>query len=169
MKHAVLWLVLLSACSGPPAGTVDVVGPQRSTFPPVHAALEPTCGTLDCHGQPGRSFQLWGNYGQRLAANDIPSDPDGGGDRARSSAEEIDASYRSLVALEPEIMADVMRDQGAHPERLTLIRKARGTEAHKGGTLMHEGDPLDRCITTWIAGTVDQSACAVAEQSALVP
>lgn len=146
----------LGACSGPDNGTVTVVGPSRTSFAAVNVPLVETCGSLDCHGQPGRNLSLWGQYGRRLSPNDTPAAP-------QTSADEDDLSYRSVVGLEPEIMAEVVRDGGAHPERLTMVRKARGTEAHKGGTFMSVGDPLDRCITTWLAGQVDTSACKAAQ------
>ncbi len=148
--------VTLGACSGPANGTVDVVGPSRAGFAAVDVPLVETCGSLDCHGQPGRNLSLWGRYGRRLLSTDMPSAP-------ATTADEDDLSYRSVVGLEPEIMAAVVSANGAQPERLTLIRKARGTEAHKGGTLMSVGDPLDRCITTWLAGQVDASACKAAQ------
>jgi hypothetical protein len=52
-----------------------------------------------------------------------------------------------------------VQDHGAHPELLTFVRKPRGTEAHKGGTLYAPGDPPDVCITSWLAGKTDTNAC----------
>ena len=37
-----------------------------STNPGVHTFLEQRCGTLDCHGQPGRAFRLYSAGGLRL-------------------------------------------------------------------------------------------------------
>ena len=59
-------------------------------------------------------------------------------------------------------MSAVVADGGAHPERLTLIRKARGTEKHAGGARVVAGDPQDRCILSWLSGTVDQAVCGQA-------
>jgi hypothetical protein len=152
----VLGVVLaLTACSGPDNGTVEVTGPPLDQFADVSVPLVESCGSLDCHGQPGRNLQIWGKYGQRLSPNEFPSGADAGVD-------EIEATYRSVVGLEPEVMASVVKDSGAHPERLTMIRKARGTEAHKGGTVMVEGDHLDTCITSWLASQVQRSECKAA-------
>jgi len=41
------------------------------------------------------------------------------------------------------------------PERLTLTRKARLREKHKGGLIWNEGDPGDVCLTNWITGAYD--------------
>ena len=65
-----------------------------------------------------------------------------------------------MVGLEPEVMSAVVSQGGAQPERLTLVRKARGTEAHKGGSLMNAGDDRDVCLTSWLAGKTDTVACA---------
>ena len=76
-----------------------------------------------------------------------------------TTRDELDASYLSIVELEPEIMKDVVAAHGANPERLTLVRKARGTEKHAGGTVVGVGDPRDRCLTSWLAGSADAAAC----------
>ena len=39
------------------------------------------------------------------------------------------------------------------------MRKARGLEAHKGGALITPGDAQDICITSWLAGNTDMTAC----------
>jgi len=136
-----------------------------------------SCGTLDCHGNPGRNLRLYSQYGLRLGATDTP-----GGMPITQS--EIDADYRSTSALEPEIMNQVIADGGAHPERLTLIRKARGTEHHKGGAVtsppadpsvvidcdpanpdfklpvLSSGEYLDTCLTKWLANApTDKFSC----------
>jgi hypothetical protein len=59
-------------------------------------------------------------------------------------------------------MSAIVREAGASPERLTLIRKGRGTERHKGGKLMSPDDDLDRCIVEWLAGTIAVDACQAA-------
>jgi hypothetical protein len=62
-------------------------------------------------------------------------------------------------------MSAVIADAGAHPERLTLIRKARGTEHHKGGTVIHAGDDADTCLGSWLRSALDSAAC----QRSLLP
>ena len=57
-------------------------------------------------------------------------------------------------------MSEVVASHGAHPELLTFVRKARGLEAHKGGALITPGDDQDVCITSWLSGQTDTTACA---------
>jgi hypothetical protein len=76
-----------------------------------------------------------------------------------TTALEYDDTFQSLVALEPEIMTQVVEQGGAHPERLTFVRKARGTEEHKGLQIWAEGSIEDQCVTTWLAGKADHTTC----------
>jgi hypothetical protein len=43
--------------------------PPREGFESVADAMQPSCGTLDCHGQPGRNLRLYGGRGLRLDRN----------------------------------------------------------------------------------------------------
>jgi hypothetical protein len=153
---ATLASISFACASAPDDGArVAIVAPPASLFPPVGLFLEHRCGTLDCHGQPGRNLRLYGFEGLRLDPGDVP------GGRA-TTADEIEADYQSVVGLEPEILSAVVQDGGVRPERLTLVRKARGSEHHKGGTLVVPGDVQDRCLTSWLASAVDGAACAAA-------
>jgi hypothetical protein len=143
----------LEAPSG--AGAGELQAPSRADFKLVGDALVSGCGTLDCHGQPGRNLRLYGNHGLRLRAEDNP-----GGSPTTDA--EYDATYWSTIGLEPEILAEVVLAKGAKPERLQLFRKARGTDKHKGGLLMKEGDPMDRCLLTWLSGKMDETVCTAA-------
>src|SRR4029079_2461578 len=136
--------------SGAPGTTL--AAPARASYEPVHDVLQTTCGTLDCHGQAGRNLRLYGGRGRRLRKSDNPADDP-------TTHEEYDQSYWSVIGLEPEIMSDVVEDHGQMPERLTLLRKARNLEHHKGGQLFEEGDDRDRCLTSWLAGQVELEAC----------
>jgi hypothetical protein len=145
-----------SACAAPnPDATTTLVGPDRPSFDSVQPFLDHRCGTLDCHGTRYRNLRLWGHDGMRLAFGDVPG-------ASPTTSAEVDASYEAIVALEPEIMSAVVADRGAHPERLTLVRKARGTEQHAGGAIVAMGDVRDVCITSWLAGQTDETACAAA-------
>lgn len=126
--------------------------PSKSQFPLVLDALERRCGTLDCHGSPGRNLRLYSGSGLRLNPKDIPGN-------GQTTPEEYEASYWSVYGLEPEITSAVIGDDGADPERLALIRKARGTEAHKPGALVQVGDDTDVCLTSWLAGKASETAC----------
>jgi hypothetical protein len=133
----------------------DVHFPDRATFPAVAGALDRRCATLDCHGTPERNLRLYGVSGLRLDPADVP----GSGE---TTVAEHDASYESIVGLEPEVMSLVVSERGWAPERLTLVRKARGTEAHKGGARIALGDDSDVCLTSWLGSALDEEACAFA-------
>jgi hypothetical protein len=148
-------LCLLSACSLPAADERFTVAQalDRVSFPEVAEVLVHHCGTLDCHGQRGRNLRLFGNEGLRWAPSDRPLDP------ACTSADELDQDYDSVVGLEPEVMSSVIADMGAHPERLTLIRKAGGLESHKGGAPLPPASDGDACLRSWLASATDTDAC----------
>jgi hypothetical protein len=155
-RMAVVLALASSGCATPdPNATTLLAGPDRSSFAPVQAFLDHRCGTLDCHGTRYRNLRLWGHDGMRLAFGDVPG-------ASPTTSAEIDASYSAIVALEPEVMDAVVADHGANPERLTFVRKARGTEKHAGGAILAEGDVRDICITSWLADQTDETACAAA-------
>jgi hypothetical protein len=153
---ALALLFFSASCSTPPSeGHFVETVPDRASFPPVAQMLVHTCGSLDCHGTAYRNLRLYGDEGQRWSPNDIPLS-------VPTTNDEVDQDFASVVGLEPEIMGQVVRDHGAHPERLTLVRKGRGDEAHKGGTLIHVGDDRDVCLTSWLAGNTDVAKCTAA-------
>ena len=151
-------LLVAVACSAPPEDSrIGVTVPDRASFDPVGKLLDHRCGTLDCHGSDFRNLRVFGCEGLRLDPMDTPRCRKGGG--KDTTPAELDATFRSLVGLEPAVMSSVVQGKGAHPELLTFVRKARGTEAHKGGTLIQPGDSQDQCITSWLAGQTDVAAC----------
>jgi hypothetical protein len=168
----------LAACSAVQQERIGVDAPpsDEASFGPVGDMLEHRCGTLDCHGEPGRNLRIWGCGGMRLDPSLAPSCTriQGGGP---TTVPEHYATYRSLVGLEPNVMTTVYdgcRTAGGvyppssacHPELLTFVRKARGIEAHKGGQLISVAgvdggpDPQDVCIVTWLEGKTDDNACS---------
>jgi hypothetical protein len=154
----VLALVLSFACSTPDSDArIGVDAPDRAQFDHVGFFLNRRCGTLDCHGSDYRNFRVFGCEGLRLDPKDVPRCRKQGGTDTKPA--ELDATYRSLVGLEPAVMSAVVQGKGQHPELLTLVRKARGTEAHKGGSLVVPGDSQDTCLTSWLAGQTDVVAC----------
>lgn len=151
-------LALGQACSSPdPNARVDAVGPSTEHFDDVSQMLVHRCGSIDCHGSIYRNMRLYGYQGTRLAAGDTPDNP------SISSQAEVDANYQAVVGLEPEIMTQVVKDGGAGYDRLTLVRKARNTEAHKGGQRIVPGDNADKCLLTWLSSTTDDAACKLAQ------
>jgi hypothetical protein len=157
---AALSAAALAACAAPPTdvGTTTVTAPDRASFPVVSDFLAHRCGTLDCHGSTSRGLRLYGNEGLRLDPKSRPSS------KPNTTAAEYDANFASVVGLEPELTSAVVSSAGAQPERLTLVRKARGSEAHKGGVLIVIGDDQDVCVISWLAGKTDVAACVSARE-----
>jgi hypothetical protein len=153
-----LLAVAAGACVTETADTrVAPPAPDRASFPAVSDLLDHRCGTLDCHGVTYRNLRIYGREGLRLAATDRPTSKPG-----TTTVAEYDATFQSLVGLEPELMGAVVAEGGARPERLTFVRKARGTEDHKGLAIWPAGGPEDLCVTSWLAGKADAATCAKA-------
>jgi len=142
------------ACSAPPSDARFVeTAPDTTTFPAVAAMLIQSCGSLDCHATVGRNLRIYGDTGLRFSPTDVPSV------LIPTTAYEITQDYDAVIGLEPEIMSEVVASHGANPERLTFYRKPLGLESHKGGTIINAGDARDVCITTWLEGSADATAC----------
>jgi hypothetical protein len=143
----------LAACSAPApdARYTQTTLPDSASFPPVAQLLELRCGSIDCHGTPYRNLRIYGSTGLRFSPTDRPLVP------TCSTADEIAQDYLSVVGLEPETMSAVAA--GGDPSLLTMVRKARGTEAHKGGAIWTQGDDSDNCLVTWLHGQADSAAC----------
>ena len=141
------------ACSAPVKDDRVVVhAPGSKQFALVGVMLDRSCGTLDCHGSRQRNFRLYGQSGMRLQEPDLPG-------ASETTAAELEANYHSVVGQEPEILTSVVHDNGAHPERLTIVRKARDAEFHLGGRIFEVGDDEDVCFSSWLTGRVDEAAC----------
>jgi len=143
------------ACSVPPpdATVTQSLLPDPVSFPYVGELLEHRCGTLDCHGSVYRNLRIYGDEGLRYSAEDRPCVP------AETTPAEFGQDYGSVVGLQPEVMEAVMADHGADPERLDLLAKPLGLEAHMGLTLITTGDDQYVCITSWLAGHTEEAAC----------
>jgi hypothetical protein len=148
--------VLACGSAEPEAGRLSAEQlPSRAQFPVVASAMQLRCATLDCHGQAGRNLRLYGAGGLRLSTSTDPIvdpliDP--------TTPSELDASYESSVGLEPEALWRVVT-QGADVNELSMVRKTRGIEKHKGGQLARTGDALDRCLVLWLEGKADPLPC----------
>lgn len=164
LRTAWFWLVAggsgvgaaVVGCSSPDTNArVNPVasGPDRAQFAEVAPVLVNRCGSLDCHGSAYRNMRLYGYAGARLDPAHTPDNP-----RTITQAE-IDADYDAVVALEPTLMAEVVASGGAEAGNLTLVRKGRGAENHKGGRRIEPGDDADVCLVSWLGGNVDVAAC----------
>jgi hypothetical protein len=165
--YALIGAAVLVACSGVQQRQIGIDAPSGSEeeFGPVADYLEHRCGSLDCHGQVGRNLQIWGCQGMRLDPSDVPSCNRLIGGNLTTPAEH-QATYRSLVGLEPSVMTAVVQGHGQDPELLTFVRKACGIEAHAGGQLIPHcdmpGDDQYGCIASWLAGDTSEAMCIAA-------
>lgn len=149
-------LVALVSCSTPEDGRTNAATLDAKTFGPVSEVLVVRCGSLDCHGSRYRNYRLVGYGAGRLEPTTTP-------DGAKTTDAEIAYNYGSTVGVEPETMREVAAAKGAGADRLTLVRKARGEEAHKGDRRIVPGDAADRCLLSWLSGATDTTACAAAK------
>jgi hypothetical protein len=149
-------LLAMAGCSVPAANEtyVPLSLPDRAMFSPVAQLLDVRCGSLDCHGTIARNLRLYGSAGLRWSASDRPLVP------LCDTQTEVDQDYESVVGLEPEAMSAVVAAGGADPDQLTMVRKARGIESHKGGQIWSQGDDSDTCLTSWLSGDTNANACA---------
>lgn len=146
----------LSACSMPPSNDrAAFSAPARDVFPAVGDALGSHCGSLDCHGHPARNLRVHSFNGLRLEG--VPG-------IGVTSPAEYDATYDSVVAIDPEVLGILVDERGDRPERWIVVSKGRGTEAHKGNAAMAADDPSDRCLVSWVAGALDSEACTAAAE-----
>lgn len=146
-------VVAAVACSLPDEPRLDAaVAPRGDAFRPVAQMLVEKCGSIDCHGTRYRNMRIYGFGSARLDPTHMPDAPD-------TTTDEVDRNYESVVAVEPELMRQVVAEGGSDPNRLTLVRKATNLEAHKGGRPIVPGDAAARCLSSWLASAVDQAAC----------
>lgn len=144
--------IAFSGCVGND-GVTDTICPPIDDFRPVSSVLEQRCGTLDCHGDASRPLKIYGRIGLRAPLLDpdagIDADNYYSGGQEQTTPAEIELNYRSLCGLEPEIITEVVTE-GAPVGDLTLVRKPRLQEKHKGGKIWDEGKPGDRCLVKWL-------------------
>jgi hypothetical protein len=190
--------VLALSCSSTTNTRIGIDAPPFSeqTFGPLGDYLDHRCGSLDCHGQPGRNLRIWGCEGMRLDAGMIPvcnwTVPGGG--RTTEAEPQVMTEVYSGCANQVAEGGAALYPPGpsCHPELLTFVQKARGTEAHKGGQLICitppcppavpdpsyplqtsngtvKTDPQDVCIVSWLEGATNMMACQQAESIPTYP
>ena len=155
------WGLVALSCTIPPSDAryTPAALPDESTFAPVAELLSVRCGAIDCHGNRGRNLRIYGSTGLRSLSSDRPFYP------VCNTSEENLQTYDSVVGLEPEAMSAVA--SGGDPALLTMVNKARGTEAHKGGQIWTKGDDSDLCLTAWLQGTPNPEDCKSTVEGAL--
>jgi hypothetical protein len=139
---------IVSCASTPDEKRVTVVASPN--FPVFRDSVDPyiekQCGTLDCHGQPGRGFRVYGFRGLRLYSQEAGLVPG----VQQTTPAEINANFFALISVEPETWNRVMGRNGDNADQLLFIRKALNYERHKGGAVMAYGSDPYNCITAWI-------------------
>ncbi len=138
-----------TSCAAPPdrQRSTEILVPDYPIYRDnVDAYLQRRCGTLDCHGQPGRAYRIYGFAGFRLYNLDAGLVS---GQQPTVEAE-VRANFQALVALEPEEMSRVMARQGQEPNTLIMLRKPLKIERHKGGPAMATDDSGYKCVTAWL-------------------
>ena len=112
------------------------------------------CGSLDCHGEIGRPLRLFSQSGLRIV-DDAGNYPGG----APETEEEQFANFTAAISIQPELTSKVFA--GLYdPHVLLLLRKPLQLERHKGGAVLQSGDDGDTCLTSWLNGAVNYTACA---------
>jgi hypothetical protein len=145
-----LGLLAIAACASAPdeKRLTQVITPDFDTYVAnVDAYLTRRCGSLDCHGQPGRAYRIYSREGFRLYQLQDGSLVSG---QQPTQPEEKRANFQALVSLEPEEMTRLMARQGDNPNQLLFLRKPLKLERHKGGPAMAEDDPGYRCVVAWL-------------------
>ncbi|AKT41979.1 hypothetical protein [Chondromyces crocatus] len=166
--------------------SIDCPPGDAANFRRVSKVIEFHCGTLDCHGNSFRPLRIYGKDGLRKpvaldAEGNLPEDagfspsdwPNYHTGGIETTEPELLENARSLCGLEPEMIAEFRERVGKEDEDeapvlagelLTIVRKPRLEERHKGGRVWRVNDNPDQCLVQWLIpvepGTlVNQAAC----------
>jgi hypothetical protein len=154
----------IAACVGLPDTSAKTVttGPSLAFYTAnVDEYLGRRCGTLDCHGQVGRPLRLYNQLGLRMDADDsgvvsgmLGTDGHGANTSGTTAAEQL-ANYEAVIALQPEVMNNVVNNH-ADPQSLLLLLKPLLKIPHQGGLQMtNEMDPGYECVESWLTTDPD--------------
>jgi len=150
---------MVMACASSPDDSytprVAVLGLDRVSYEAmVHPVVERQCGSVDCHGKLPRGMRVYGEGGLRLGTT-----------VGKTTSEEAQATYVSIVGLEPEKTSELTARtprSAADAYDLLLLAKPLTRERHRGGLSLRMGEPAEQCISSWLLGTVDANACSSA-------
>lgn len=157
-------------CHGQAARPLRIYSSSGLRRPEPELNSEDCDDNKDCPGESRKCLKGIGcvdetidDYGQYYPGGSVSTTPT-----------ERRANWVSMCALEPEIMTVVYCcnapkgrcdpfDYATNcPDttkfdvnRLTLVRKARLLERHKGGKIFDEGSSGDTCLTNWLTGEYD--------------
>lgn len=138
MSRWLLTAAALVACDTPQQGVeplpvADVAGFEAAVQPVVTE----TCGSLDCHGDPGRPLRLYAERGLRLT-RELRDQP--------ITAAELELNAAAFIGVSP----------GAVDDHLALLKPlaiGAGGMEHIGGELWSStADPDYAAIRAWLGG-----------------
>lgn len=133
-----------------PDRVTEIVQPDIASYVQhVDPFLARRCGTLDCHGQPGRAYRIYSREGLRLSGDEEAGAGLVSGQQP-TTVDEIRANFSSAVGLEPEQMSRVVASPDSDPNTLLLLRKPLLLERHKGGPALAQDDSGYKCIVGWL-------------------
>jgi hypothetical protein len=153
-------LMLLACADEPNAESRVVVAPlDEPGYASVHPVLVRSCGgTADCHGREPRGLRVYGEGALRLPGAVGPT-----------TANEIRATYTSILGLEPEKLTSFVSEAPRSADdarKLLLLAKPLTLERHapaleQRGIALRQGESAEQCILSWLlGGPVDQAACS---------
>jgi len=126
----------------------------------VHPVLEPSCATLDCHGDLDRPLRLFAETGLRASdeLRDLPI-----------TADELDANVRALLAVDPGPAT-----AGQSLVLLEPLAVDAGGVQHVGGDIFASTtDASYRCLHAFLAGQIAspeaETACVEAWEDVGLP
>jgi hypothetical protein len=112
-------LGVLSCATPPTLGDISLGGETRPSLEQFRTAsvglfVEQRCGSLDCHGQPGRPLRIFGPYGLRAYTIDDGGPLDSGLTPGSSVVFDVERrlNYLAIIGLEPEVLRTVLAAKG---------------------------------------------------------
>ena len=162
----VLTLALASCATEPDDGSTPKQGVSDIDPAGYYAVVQPVferrCGSTDCHGQLPRGLRVYGASGLRLdGATGAPRLR--GDETVPTTHDEARATYVSILGLQPELTDALARKSPRTPDdayTLLVLTKPLALERHRPGAALLKGEPAERCIVSWLVGSVDAASCS---------
>lgn len=157
MRLAAPLSILLAGCIGA-QGEVALPEPDVDAYAEhVHPFAERACGSLDCHGDPGRPLRLYAEEIGLRARDELRGTP--------LTDAELRSNALALVGIDPW--------PASLDDHLALrkpLRVGAGGVEHEGDDLwLDRADPAYACLRGWLAGAVDAARCRAAAVAAGAP
>lgn len=151
LRRALACVAVLAGCAGPSATETDPLPMADAAYYEAHVQVVVGygCGSLDCHGDPGRPLRLYARDGLRLRAELRGEE---------LTAEEAALNAQAFLGIDPAPSAI-----DAHVALLKPLAEAAGGLPHVGGDVWESrDDDAYRCVYGWLAGAPDDARCAAA-------